>query len=265
MKSILKQGKISPLFVEGSTSGMSREVHLVEHDGEKYVLRKCKTKERADLFENISKRFENYGIIPRFVGRHKNNLIFEYLEGRDLKSEDKKYAFKIGELYGKVNSEKSPRGEKYDYRSKFYWGLEFIFDNKIIDGDKYELIKKKFEFLNKRVKLKFGFDIGDLTPDNFRLSKGKIYFIDIEALNPNRTIGYGFAKAFLKWFKTEKSRREFLKGYNTNFSSEYLTKDYLQFIYVFFLITNTVSKMKNNMDYSKNLKNLDLFLEGKLL
>jgi hypothetical protein len=264
MESFFKKGKISPLFPTEGIGGVSREVHLIEFKGKKYALRKCKTKDRADLFEKISKRFEKYGFVPKFIGRHKNNLFFEYLEGRDLSYKDTKYAEEIGKICGIVHREKTMKGKRCDYKSKFYIRLKFLLDNKVIDKNRYDLSAKKFEELNKKIKPKYGFDIGDLSTDNFRISNGKIYYVDLEGINVNRVLGTGFGKAFLMWFKTDNQRRNFLKGYNSVFLSKYLTKEYLDFIYLLFFASNTASKVKNNFDYSKNIRSWDLFLKGKL-
>lgn len=85
----------------------------------------------------------------------------------------------------------------------------------------------------------------------------------MEAIN-RRVIAFGFAKAFLKWFKTEKQRKKFLRGYNFHTSSKFLTKNYLQLSYLYFLIKNTAAKINTKMNYSKNLKKLDMLISGEL-
>lgn len=104
MKHLLKEGKISRLFPEDKEGGgMSGEVHLIRHKKNKYVLRKCKTGERADSIEEMAKKFEKYGFTPRLLGRYKNHLFFEFIEGRDLTSKDIKYAEKAGKILGIIH------------------------------------------------------------------------------------------------------------------------------------------------------------------
>jgi hypothetical protein len=264
MKFIIKKGKISGLFppYRVGGGGLSKEVHLFVYHGKKYIVRKCKTKERADSFEEIIEKLEKHKFLPKYLGRKRNNLFFEYIPGRDLTEEDTRYAARIGKIYGYVNNEKSKR-KKYNYASKFKKSLNFLIEKRVINKEKQDIIIKKFNQLHKNLKLKFGIDLLDTDPTNFRLSRGKIYYVDIEGFAFD-IIGRGFGKVFLKWFKTEKQRSNFLDGYNSVYSSKYLTKDYLQFIYLFFLIRNTRSKIKNKLDYSKNLELLDKLLKGKL-
>ena len=87
-KEILKEGKISRLIPDEANAGMSGEVHLLEHQGKKYVVRKCRTKERADLFEEIIKKFKRDGFLPRLFCRCGNDLLLEYLPGRDFRGDE---------------------------------------------------------------------------------------------------------------------------------------------------------------------------------
>ncbi len=267
MKHLLKNSKISKLFPdEKNMGGMSSEVHLIRHCGKKYVLRVCKSDERADLFEEVSRKFEKYGFIPKLLGRHKNNLFFEYLQGRDLREKDAlRYAETIGKICAIINKEKINRFKfkKWNYDKKFFKRLDFLLDKKIIDKEKSESVTDKYKQLKKKVKIKWGFDLGDIDYTNFRLSNGKIYFVDIEGVNV-RLIGIGIAKPFLQWFRTPKQRKKFLKGYNSVRSSRFLTKDYLQFVYLCFLINNIFSKYKNKISYASNLRRLDKLLKGRL-
>ena len=122
----------------------------------------------------------------------------------------------------------------------------------MINKKQHNLIRIKYLEFEKKFKPKFGFDSGDITSDNFRLSRGKVYFVDIEAVNKT-LMGIGFAKAFLKWFKTDSQRKKFLRGYNSVTSSKFLTQDYLNFVYIYFLVANTASKINNKLDYSNKL------------
>lgn len=41
MKQLLEKGKITPLTAESGAEGWNGETHLLEYEGEKYVVRKC--------------------------------------------------------------------------------------------------------------------------------------------------------------------------------------------------------------------------------
>ena len=183
MRHLLKEGEISKLLPKGGGGGASKEVYLIKHKGKKYVVRKCKTKDRADTFEKITKKFEKYDFLPKYLGRYRNNLFFEYIKGRDLTDKDVKYAEKVGKIYGYINQGKSDNKERYDFTSKFYKNLNFLLERKIINKKDYNLIIKKFKELKRKVKLKFGFDNGDMDPHNFRFYNGKVYYVDIEGIN----------------------------------------------------------------------------------
>jgi len=265
MKDILKHGKIVPITSEQGGGGLTREVHLIRYNGKKYVLRKCATKERADLYEKLTKKFEKYGFLPKFLGRYKNNLFFEYLPGRDLREKDAlKYSREIGRICGIVNREKLDMKGKFNYNRKFIKKIDFLLDKKVIDKEKYDFIAKKYKEIRRKINLKLGFDLGDVDPNNFRLSKGKIYFVDIEGLNI-RLIGVGFAKPLLRWFKTSKQRQNFFRGYNSVISSKFINKDYLQFFYLYFLVNNTFSKYNNKRSYASNLRRINRLLNGEEL
>ncbi len=87
MKHILKEGEINLLLSE-SGGGLSNEVHLIKHDGKNYIVRKCDSLKRARGYELISKKLERYGFLPKFLGRYGKDVLYEYVEGRDLREKD---------------------------------------------------------------------------------------------------------------------------------------------------------------------------------
>ena len=106
MKNIIKEGEISLLFPEGEGGGLTGETNLVKHNGQKFVLRKCETISKAKYYEHLSKKFEKFGFFPKLIGRIGKNVLFEYIEGRDLKGKGEKikYIEDIGKILGTINN-----------------------------------------------------------------------------------------------------------------------------------------------------------------
>ena len=70
MKHILKKGEITILLTDDeSGGGLSKEVHLIKYEDKKYVVRRCEDLATARRYEDISKKFEKYGFLPKFLGR----------------------------------------------------------------------------------------------------------------------------------------------------------------------------------------------------
>ena len=51
MKHLLEKGNVSLLLPEGEGGGLSEEVHLVQYDTQKYVVRRCETLKKAKIYE----------------------------------------------------------------------------------------------------------------------------------------------------------------------------------------------------------------------
>ncbi|MBI2044094.1 hypothetical protein HYT24_01900 [Candidatus Pacearchaeota archaeon] len=113
-------------------------------------------------------------------------------------------------------------------------------------------IKMVYQILKKRVKPEFVLDINDTSPANFRLRRGKIYFVDIEAIK-GRWKGLGIAKGFIQWITSEKEQNAFKKGYESISSMNFFTEDYKDFIYINFLVQALSYKAAIGRDYGKDL------------
>jgi hypothetical protein len=265
MKNVLKQGKISRLHTDKGRVGMSNETHLVEHMGNKYVLRTCKDEQRAEYYVNICSSLGNKGFLPQLMFRQGNNILFEYLEGRDCVGEDAiNVAYEIGRIYGLITQLPKELGKSFDIDKKFSKALKYLVDNQTIDKNRAKGFEIRYHELRKKVEPKISMDLTDPTPANFRLSNGNVYLADIHAIR-SEFKGRGIAKLFLKWFKKRKYQEEFRKGYNSTSSLKFLTPEYLQFIYLHSLVPNTRFKSKINcQDLGKNLELLDKLLKGRL-
>ena len=274
MKHILKQGEISELLPENMAGGISGEAHLVKHEGKKYVLRKCKSIKKAKYYEFLASKFEKYGFLPKFLGRYGKNVLYEYIEGRDLRIKEKG---KVIEQIGKIAAYVNKLGAEENYEKRFKRQLNELVTGKFKPTQKVIIrrfrdrldirrIKALFtnqqgkeilglyEHLEKKAKPKTSLDANDIDPNNFRLRKGRVYFVDVEAIKP-RVKGLGIAKAFIRWFKTSQSQRSFERGYR-KIGKWFFEDEYADFCYLSFLIQTLNYKAQIGRDYKHDLKRL---------
>ena len=227
---ILDYGKITSL-THSTGIGSTGEAHLAKYNSKKYLLRICKDKETAERYIKYYNQFKKYRFFPKLLETQDNYLLFEFIKGRTCKeeTEDTKVIEQIGKICAIINKGKA----SYDYKSGFFRKLNAISEKKILTKSKISEIR---EFYRKsKVNLKISLDAGDVTNDNFMMAGKKVYFVDIEAIKPNIT-GFGIAKSFSSWFKNEKERKAFERGYSKVNSMKFFNKDYQDLCTLIFLI-----------------------------
>ena len=254
MKHLLTEGEMGVLMSDSGAGGLSGEVHLIKYNSEKYVVRRCDSYARARNYEWISKRFGKYGFLPEFLGRTGKNVFYEYLPGRDLRKDEQLGVFEeIGEIAAYINEVRI----KGSIKSRFYRQVRelvsgnFAMNPKVLvkrsrvqnwkkpkpifDEPYARQIRTVFRNLSGKTNPSLTLDANDINPSNFRLNKGRVYFVDIEAIKP-RIKGLGIGKCYLTWAKTTARRKAFEKGYSNAASISFLTPEYLDFIFLNFLI-----------------------------
>jgi Choline/ethanolamine kinase len=274
MKKILKEGKISILLPDGEGGALSGEVHLIEHKDKKYVVRICSDIIKAKYYEEISKKLEKKKIIPKFLGRHKNNVFYEYIEGRDLKQNEKLDIFEqLGEIGAQVNKLKTnvnPEREFYDLLKQLSTG-KFKPSVKVINRRKRSKIRKKpkkvfskkdavkikelYKLLKNKTKANISLDISDFIPGNFRLRKGKVILVDIESIKP-AIKGKGIAKGFQNYIKSKKRQEKFIKGYNKISSSKFISESYKDLYQLLFAVQASHFKTQVARNYDEDVKKI---------
>lgn len=240
MKHLLKSGEISKLFSDKGCIGWSGEVHLIKHMGKKYVLRKSQNLKRARFYELASKKLEKYGFLPKFLGRFGKNVIFEYIEGRDLTKNEKPAVIRqLGAISAYVNKTNINGSFSSRFRRQIKECIsgEFGYIKKmpILSEGQAKKVKSLYQYLKKNINTNLSWDVNDVVPENFRIRDGKVYLVDIESIG-TRVKGLGIGKAFIKWFKSFSERKIFLEGYNSASNTGFLTEKYLDFIFLNFLI-----------------------------
>jgi hypothetical protein len=278
MKHLLKEGIIQELVSE-TGGGISGEVHLITHNKQKYILRKCNTLEKAKNYELISKKLENYNILPKFLGRYGKNVFFEFIEGRDLtKEENPKTFIQIGMIVAIISKLKTTNKQNNFYKQLNELVTAKFSDNFKVDVKRYrerldkrrikpllskekaKKIKKLYLELYNKVKPEIRYDANDVTPDNFRIRQGKVYYIDIEGIKP-RVKGFGIAKCFLKWAKDKEQQDTFRKGYE-KIDKWFFEGDYANLCYMMFIIQALNYKCQIGRDYKADLKRLNKIIKN---
>jgi len=264
MKKILREGVIEILNSDSGEGGMSKKVHLLKHNGKGYVLRICKDKKTAIMYSKNLKKYEKERFLPKLIEISGKKILLEYIEGRDCKKKDAlRVAYQVGKIIGTINRTKGKNLKIKDIDQKFRNSLTKIKNNKVINTKTSKEILQRYYELRKNIKIQISLDCDDIVPSNFRISKGKVYLVDIEMIKENIR-SRGIAKAFLRWFGTGKQREKLMKGYNSVNSSLFLTEEYLQLLYLYFLVTNMKIKIYDGLSTKGNKKRLKSFLEGKL-
>jgi len=259
MKQILETGKVSRLVLDSGIGGFTGEAHLLENSGEKYMLRICRSKKRADFYEDVYNQLEQGGFLPKLIDRYENNLLFEYIGGRDCIGGDCfDIARKMGEIYAAVSKISKKPDSELSVDERLEKSVTYLTKHGDISLDYAESLRNRYRELRVNVNPRISIDLTDPMPSNFRISKGQLYLVDIDAIGFSLR-GKGIAKLFLKWFKKDSAREMFFQGYQ-----ELLTPKYLQIAYLFYLVKNINFKSKLKMNYTKNLEMLDLFLEREL-
>ena len=258
MLKLLKEGIISYL-----PGGDTKHTFLLQHQENNYVLRIFKNKDTADYYVAICKKLFTYNFLPSIYGQHGKKVLFEYIKGRDCKKQDaSRVALQVGRICAFINKLKNKN--PYNADKRFFSYITTLKNKKVIATEKALDIKKLYLSLKKKVRPKITLDANDVYPGNFRLRKGKVYLVDIEAIKPLFK-GYGIAKSFIRWFKTPKQREKLKEGYTSVAPINFLTADYLQFLYLSFLVRSIALKLRLPTPLNvEDLQRLNRLLKGTL-
>ena len=251
MHDILSRGELAILLPEGEGGGLSGEVHLIRHNNQKYVVRRCQSLKTAKFYEFVSKELEKYAFMPKFLGRSEKDVLYEYIEGRDLREKERAEIFtQLGIIGAHVNQVPAQMNIDVDIRQKLRELVtgRYTYSIKVIMRRKLSKISQKpesvltrddanatyalYAFLKKKTRPEISLDIADFVPGNFRLRNRKVYLVDIESIKPNIK-GAGTAKFRLKWGKSLLRQQHFKKGYQQIASMKFLNETYFYCNFIF--------------------------------
>lgn len=278
MKEMIRKGEISILLPEEDCGGLTGEVHLVTYDDKKFVIRRCKKLATARYYEELSKKFEKYGFLPKFLGRYGKDVAYEFIKGRDLRDSERLSVFEeIGKIAGMINSVKSNKNADLE----FYNNLnELVSGNyrftekvatrrarnkitkkpkKVLKNKKADEIKKVYLKIKKIVKPKITLDAGDFIPGNFRMRKGKVYLVDIECIRP-LIKGQGISKFLRFWGDTPQRERAFMNGYSKYIKPEIKKEEYKDLIDLRFNVQALWFRTQVARKFKENLKAIEKIL-----
>ena len=279
MKHILEEGQLSILLPEGEGGALSGEVHLVKHNGKKYVVRRCSNLSKAKYYESISEKLEQNGFLPKFLGRFGKDVLYEFIEGRDLRRDEKSFVFEqLGEIGAFVNKQEITANPnlKFNKTLRELVSGKYIASPKVLMRRKRSQIRKKprsvlsskeaseikklYFYLMKDTKAQIRMDISDFVPGNFRIRKGKVYLVDIESIKP-AIKGMGVAKCFRGFCNTKERKELFIKGYTNISSIDFLNEAYLDLCHLLFAVQALHFKVQVNRDYKEDLEKIETLLK----
>lgn len=256
MKNILQRATRSKL-----PGAKSEGVFLLVYRGKKFVLRTYEDETTANRYAIICKRLR--GFVPNICFQGKNQLLFEYIKGRDCtKADALRVARRVGELCARIHKLRKRGSLK---QLNLQNSIALFKKHEILTNEELDTAKLLYLQLKRELKPNITMDLADIYPENFRLRKGNLYLVDIECMEP-KIKGSGIGKAFMKWFKTANERKQFIRGYSKIASPKFLTSEMLTFLYLNFLIGNMVHKIQRNKPQStKNPILLRKILKGAAL
>jgi len=279
MKHILKEGQLSILLPEGEGGALSGEVHLVKHNRKKYVVRRCSNLSKAKYYESISKKLEKYGFLPKLLGRFGKDVLYEFIEGRDLRQNEKSFVFEqLGEIGAFVNKKKIKSNSNLEFNKtlrelvsgKYNPSPKVLIRRKrsnirkkpksVLSSKESNKIKKLYSYLMKKTNAKIRMDISDFIPGNFRLRKGKVYLVDVESIKP-AIKGRGVAKCFRGFCNTKKRKELFIKGYKNISSTNFLNETYLDLCHLLFAVQALHFKAQVDRNYKDDLEKIEILLK----
>ena len=277
MKDKIQSGQLKRIIpLKGG--GLTGEVHLLNHNNKKFIVRRCETIEIAKKYVKIYHTFKKYGFFPKLLGRYGKDVVFEYIEGRHIRKNEPLIIYeKLGIIAAQINKASADQ----DYKKRFFGQLkeieEGIYENvdkkvlerrrinkevvqsqKVITKIEAIMVKKVFEYLDKTCKPQTSWDANDFNATNFMITpKKQVYFVDIEALKP-RIKGFGIAKAMHHILKTKSQQKRFLQGYSSVSPIDFLTEEYRDFLTLMFMVQkiNYRFKIYKKGEYEVPLKGL---------
>ena len=255
--------KVESMYGKGGGKGISGiTFKLIVSNGRKYKLNYTNDLKRAKQIEKATISIEEAlhksklkKITPTFYGRENRFLLFEWIEGTELKENMKvSDCHRLGQMCAEVH--RLNQFKKYDMDKLFIPRIKRI-PNNIFSNEEKSRIKSVYYELKKKIDADIVLELNDLSPKNFIRDKNQnIIYVDEGGIQ--HTIkGIGFVKPCLNLF-SEKQRKAFLKGYNSILPIDFFDKDYEKFVSIVqstIMIDTTIKEGRNpKKKYQRSLK-----------
>ncbi len=214
--------------------------------GRLYKLRAYSSVETAVEQESIVQLIPH--ILPKFYGRDRNYLVFEFLRARPIiDNESPDIFYKIGKMYGEVNSLKAGDDKKQELKEIYYQKIDCFLEQGIVSRQNHQKILGIYRKLCRNITYKVVLGFNDLNKGNFMIDlENKLYFVDEDAIEYNIK-GYGLDNMIYRFyfgsppieFKDEYTKAFFL-GYDSVNSSVFLNQGYQKLLTFLFMIDNVL-------------------------
>jgi hypothetical protein len=149
---------------------------------------------------NALDHFDGSGVLPRLHVRFDDELLVEYVEGRQLVRIDREAAEALARFYARIHEGGTRLAVVADTRivEDVLRDLEFLRDAEVIDAACEEQVAETLALLAPpRVLL--GWDYTDAVAKNFVWREdGTLVGIDVEALRSDGLVGIGIAKSLAR-------------------------------------------------------------------
>jgi hypothetical protein len=231
--------------------GTTKETLLLEYNGNLYVLRNFKDKNKVDRYIKIFNKLKKHNFLPKPLFREGKKLIVEFIEGKHpVKGQNEiDVVGDVSKICAYIND--VDFDEKYDMDKEFLSNLRVIKEEKIVNTYQAGNIKKYYLDVKKRFKPKISWELDDSHQDNFIISKDGLFMVDCGAINPGPQ-GISIAVSFNRWFRTEKQKEIFRREYSKIRSIKYLTEEYLDFLRFYHFLADIVAKIKEKREFREN-------------
>ena len=249
---------IEPLHTHYGNIGCATSFKIQDSQGKFYKLRVEPKSSTAEEREQFIKAVSHF--LPLCYGRDREYLLFEFLQGRELVTENESLDlfFKIGTMYGEINKLKYD-GSKEEMEDKMCRKIKFIFHKKIISAQDYKIVSAIYDELRRTIEYDIVLEVADFSRSNFMIvSPNKVYLVDDGALK-YKMKGYGLIPQRLPG--TNKEQREALfNGYKSVNSLDFFKKDYKKLLTLLYSIDKIQFRSIAQRDYHEELKILYEFI-----
>ncbi len=247
MIDVIRKGEYSEF--ENGESGLTK---LIKYGGNRYVLRKFKSKRESDKMHKICKKLERFDILPKLYYRKGNDFVFEFVPGKECEKppENLNIVKQVAKICAIVNKLKV--GSKKNLDENFGKALNILLNKKKINKKQLTVLKETYSKMKKRISPQIALEVWDVHQGNFIFYKKKVYFVDIGGIKVDYK-GLGIIKSF-SWFKTEKQRTIFRKAYDSITSIKYMDKDHINFLNFYYSIISISERILKNKSWGSGSK-----------
>jgi len=185
----------------GARLQKSQRMKFVDFDGCRYKRVILRDSYLAAKIETALESFGASAHLPPLAARYENEIWSEYVPGRALNPRDGADLAALAELFAAFYSRSRPvdlAATQFPYQ--LWSDLRFLQRVGVIDAPLHAALSRLAERA-RPARGWVGFDYNDAVSKNFiiRADDGRACAVDVESLQPDMLIGWGLAKAKVRW------------------------------------------------------------------